>query len=87
MYHHCYTNSKSVNTEVTAWCIENQDNPLMRIALCGYDGEYDLPDWTVEQGRATNGGYSHSTDNSKRERIWFSPHCVAVEKQIALFAQ
>ena len=31
--------------EVSAWCRANGDNPLLRIALCGYEGEHDLPGW------------------------------------------
>lgn len=74
----------SVAHEVRRWCLENQDNPLLRIALCGYEGEHDLPGWTEVAWKA-QGGYGSQSDgtgreNSARERIWFSPHCLNPSK-------
>jgi DNA adenine methylase len=72
-----------VGHRVTQWAIENGDNPLMRIALCGYEGEYEIPDtWTTLEWKA-HGGYGNQgettgRDNAHRERIWFSPHCLGV---------
>ena len=65
-----------------AWCLKMGDNPNLRIALCGYGGDYDLPGWSVEFGKATNGGYGNGAgnDNQRRERIWFSPHCVSADE-------
>lgn len=75
---------------VREWAIANGDNPLFRIALCGYEGEHQMPDtWSVHAWK-TQGGYGHIhkannvAANSKRERIWFSPHCLAA-RQGALF--
>jgi site-specific DNA-adenine methylase len=75
--------SLSVAHEVREWAIANGDNPKLRIALCGYEGEHQMPeDWACVPWKAT-GGYgkrsqgSHAEENSKRERIWFSPHCLA----------
>lgn len=65
----------SVAKEVGAWCRENGGNPLFRIALCGYEGEHDLPGWTCEPWKARKGYGSDA--NSRRERIWFSPHCLS----------
>lgn len=51
---------------------------MMRIALCGYSGEghevLELRGWKVMEWEA-NGGYGGKY-NAKRERIWFSPHCL-----------
>ncbi|MCM8532497.1 MAG: DNA adenine methylase [Lentisphaeraceae bacterium] len=72
--------SGTVASEVGQWCLENGSNKLMRIALCGYEGEHDELEkhgWIVFEWKA-NGGYSNRSggdNNSKRERIWFSPHC------------
>ena len=72
---------------VRAWAIENGGNKLLRIALCGYEGEHDLPDdWECLHWKA-HGGYGSQrggagNQNSARERIWFSPHCL---KQPTLF--
>jgi DNA adenine methylase len=70
--------STSVANEVKEWALDNGDNPLMRIALCGYEGEHDLPGWDCVIWKAS-GGYGNQSGNeinSKRERIWFSPHCI-----------
>ena len=76
--------SLSVAHDVRKWAIENGDNPLMRIALCGYEGEHDMPpSWECVHWKAT-GGYSSDLTNSRRERIWFSPHCLGA-KQRSLF--
>jgi DNA adenine methylase len=70
---------------VRKWALENGDNPKMRIALCGYEGEHDMPtDWECIKWK-NHGGYSVSNgksgnENRDRERIWFSPHCLKVEK-------
>ena len=65
----------SVAKDVAEWCQENGGNPLLRIALCGYEGEHDLPGWTCEPWKARK-GYG-SDENTRRERIWFSPHCLS----------
>jgi len=63
------------------WAIENGDNPLLRIALCGYDGEHAMPDgWKPLRWKAA-GGYGSQADgrgreNAARECVWFSPHCL-----------
>ncbi|HSY50417.1 MAG TPA: DNA adenine methylase [Thermoanaerobaculia bacterium] len=69
----------TVAGDVREWAIANGDNPKLRIALCGYEGEHNMPDaWECVAWKAT-GGYASSAGNhanSKRERIWFSPHCL-----------
>lgn len=67
---------------VREWAIANGDNPLFRIALCGYEGEHVMPDsWAVFAWK-TQGGYGHTQKkgNRVRERIWFSPHCLAAQQ-------
>lgn len=85
---HIYANDKSqdVNAlcdEVQAWCVKWGDNPQVRIALCGYEGEY--PDIEGRDGWQTfawkaQGGYGNRTkggkENAERERVWFSPACI-----------
>lgn len=71
----------SVAHDVRRWCLENGDNPLLRIALCGYEGEHDMPEnWECLVWSA-HGGYAHLGNNKGklnrfRERVWFSPHCL-----------
>ena len=66
---------------IEAWCRDNGDRPQLRIALCGYEGEYDLPGWSVMAWKAHGGfgnqGQGRGRKNSTKERIWFSPHCLA----------
>ena len=78
--------SLSVAHDVREWAIENGDNPMMRIALCGYEGEHDMPaSWECVAWKA-KGGYGSqradgANDNAKRERIWFSPHCLGATQR------
>lgn len=73
--------SGNVAAEAGAWALANGDNPLLRIALCGYDGCYEMPpSWEVLRWKS-DGGYSSTGDgrgkeNAKRETIWFSPACL-----------
>ena len=66
--------SKMVAHDVVKWCRENEDNPNLRIAICGLSGEYNLPDWDVVTWKR----------NSDTEAIWFSPHCLEPSKQIRM---
>lgn len=66
---------------VREWAIEEGKNPLMRIALCGYEGEHPMPpDWSVHEWKASGGfgsqGKGTGRENSVRERVWFSPACL-----------
>ncbi len=70
---------KSISAKVRAWAIEHGDDPLMRIAFCGYAGEHtnDWPKgWRCVHWKA-QGGYGSGNGNPYRERIWLSPHCLA----------
>ena len=85
-----YAVGRRIAQDVAAWAREHGDDERLRIALCGYEGDYDLPGWTVYAWTA-HGGYAGqrkdgSNDNRHRERIWFSPHCLAHERQRDLFA-
>jgi hypothetical protein len=63
----------------SAWAIEQGESKFMRIALCGYEGEHDMPaSWRCFAWK-TNGGYGNQdgeNDNASKERIWFSPWCL-----------
>jgi hypothetical protein len=71
----------SVAHRVREWCIANGDNPNLKIALCGYEGEHEMPDnWDCVAWKAPGGygnqGTGRGKANAGRERIWFSPHCL-----------
>ncbi len=69
----------NVAAAVREWAIDAGENPKMRIALCGYEGEHDMPrTWDCVAWKA-GGGYAAAAGNhanAHRERIWFSPHCI-----------
>ncbi len=73
--------SDSVAHAVREWAIEQGKNPLMRIALAGYEGEHIMPgDWDCcawNAGAGYSGLAKEGVDgNGRKERIWFSPHCL-----------
>lgn len=80
--------SLDVAHAVREWAIANGDHPLLRIALCGYEGEHEMPaDWSVYRWSAGEGFGAQAAARSKngdRERIWFSPACLT--RQPSLFA-
>jgi len=83
--------SKSVAHDVREWAIENGSNPKMRIALCGYEGEHQMPDdWDCvawNAGAGFGGQAKERTGNGKKERIWFSPHCIQQTEKLFEAAQ
>ena len=73
--------------DVRKFAIENGNNPLLRIVLCGYKEEHHMPDnWTEHTWNAGQGYAVATADFKDRERIWFSPHCLKIEpRQGSLF--
>ncbi len=83
---------RAVAADVRQWAIENGDNPLMRIALCGYDTEHGdaMPDaWHAWRWKASGGygsqGNGRGRANAGRETVWFSPHCINPIETLPLF--
>ncbi len=82
------SHDNDLSKAVCAWAVENGNDPLLRIALCGYEGEHQIPDtWECVPWKA-HGGYGSQRgdrgyENAARERIWFSPHCI--RPQMTLF--
>ena len=94
---HIYANDRHQNVnalcdEVQAWCLKWGKDPMVRIALCGLEGEYpeierEGSGWDVYAWKS-NGGYGNrkggaANVNAARERIWFSPHCLRPEREEA----
>jgi len=68
---------RSVAHDVRAWCAANGDNQLLRIALCGHDGDHDellALGWDKRYWKAQK-GYARKSELWKGEAIWFSPNC------------
>lgn len=84
------TESLTVSHDVREWAIEMGKRSNMRIALCGYEGEHKMPSWwTVYEWKAPGGYGSKGEDspgrlNSELERIWFSPACLPINRQMSL---
>lgn len=76
--------SADVSNAVREWALANGGNTKLRIALCGYEGEHAMPpEWECVPWKAS-GGYAAArgnTENSTRERVWFSPHCLRAVQQ------
>ena len=81
LYRH---DDESVAHDVREWAIANGDNEQLRIALCGYDGEHQMPEsWSVHEwsaGSGFGGQAEDRTGNGERERIWFSPACLSARQ-------
>ena len=79
-----YAIESEVAADVRRWCLEKGSDKRLRVALCGYAGEgheeLEGHGWRVVHWKS-KGGYGSQSDgdgrnNSARERVWFSPHCL-----------
>lgn len=67
----------TISAQVREWALEHGDDPDLRIALCGYEGEHDMPpSWRKVGWKAARGYAAEGNENRKLERIWFSKHCL-----------
>jgi DNA adenine methylase len=83
-----YAAHSDVGAAVREWAIEHGEDRRLRIALCGYEGEHAMPrGWESVAWKAKGGygsqGSGRGRENARRERIWFSPHCL----RTTLFAE
>ncbi|MCA9557981.1 MAG: DNA adenine methylase, partial [Myxococcales bacterium] len=89
---------RAIADDVWAWAVEHGDIPQLRICVAGYDDGREVPDgWVTVAWDATQrsggagftgrrGAESDAGKNAKRERLWFSPHCLDPDAgQMALF--
>ena len=86
-----YATETDCAAAVRQWCLAHGDEPLLRIALCGYEAEGHEPleeaGWSVLAWKALGGygsqarGDSRGKTNRHRERVWFSPHCLGAQEQ------
>lgn len=82
-----YAHESEVSAAVREWALEHGSDPDLRIVLCGYEGEHEMPSsWRVVEW-STSGGYARAErgrENRHRERLWLSPACLS--EQGRLFA-
>jgi hypothetical protein len=75
-----YNHETDVSAAVREWAIAHGEDRRLRIALCGYAGEHDMPAgwhevaWTARAAYKSSNG--DKTGNRHKERIWFSPSCI-----------
>jgi hypothetical protein len=80
----------SVSEAVRTWALEHGEDRRLRIALCGYEGEHDMPaSWRVIHWQSSgaylgSGCEGEGRANRKRERIWLSPGCLGTGQQLSL---
>jgi len=76
-YRNLYTADECNNQALFNWCMKYYKDCALRIALCGYEGEYDIPDtWSTYKWISSNTpGAKQNLENREKERIWFSPSC------------
>ena len=76
-----YATDGEPERDAWAWAVANGSDPDFRICVAGYDDGRDAPDGWVTVAWDGHGGYGRKADgdgraNAKRERLWFSPHCL-----------
>jgi len=74
-----------VTRRVYDWCLKNQDN--FRIVLAGYEGEYDLPGWSIIRWKASTtlqraSGNGKNKENRFKETLWLSPSCITEPERL-----
>jgi len=77
---------EGIAAKVREWALDHGEDERLRIILCGYEGEHEMPDsWHCHAYSATGayaGRGTKANENRHRERLWFSPHCL---RQPSLF--
>lgn len=87
------TEDHEAAAQARSWALEaSARDPRLRIALCGYEGEHDMPDGWRIHGWSSAGAYlggkggGQNRENRHKERVWFSPSCLTAGEQLELFA-
>jgi hypothetical protein len=77
-----YAVEEDISADVRRWALEWGDDPRMRIAYCDYgEADHDFPPswervpWKAHGGYGSQGN-GRGRDNSDREMLYFSPHCL-----------
>jgi hypothetical protein len=80
-------NKTDIASDVREWAIANGGNPKLRIVICGYEGQHEMPpswpkiEWKTAGGYASTAkGDTEGKANRHRERLWFSPNCIQLDK-------
>lgn len=75
-----YNHDTDVFKEVCDWASSNEDNPKLRIVVCGYDGDYNFSEKWKKYNWSSTGmialGESRGKENARKETIWFNKYCL-----------
>jgi DNA adenine methylase len=67
---------------VRAWALQHGNDDRLRIALCGLDGEHQMPEgwrahhWQARGGMVNTKHHGRGRGETRQEVVWFSPHCL-----------
>ena len=77
-FEHVFSGALQIADAVESWA---RDHAMLRIALCGLKGDYDLRGWNIQIWKRPRPTYLGS-DTTNREAIWFSPACLPARKSV-----
>jgi hypothetical protein len=90
-----HSDLNALRDEVRDWCIRWGSSPMIRAAVCCYEGDgyealaelaWECFEWETAGGYANQRrGGQGKAENAKRERIWFSPACLKAHTEPTLF--
>jgi DNA adenine methylase len=75
---------------VRDWAVAHGEDPRLRIALCGLDGEHAMPaswtayHWQARGGLANTKASGRGSGETRQEVVWFSSHCLQPTHQLNL---
>jgi hypothetical protein len=79
-----YVEDNDVAGDVYRWGVEHGDDPRLRIVMAGWEGDFDPPPGWTSTGWNRPGGNGYGNMSGRQtqalERLWFSPHCLPVER-------
>ena len=67
---------------VRAWALQHGNDDRLRLALCGLDGEHQMPEgwsahrWQARGGMVNTKHHGRGSGETRQEVVWFSPHCL-----------
>jgi len=64
----------TMSRRVKEWAVANGENPKLRIALCEFEGVFDMPkDWSCYRWEDAKVASKTGKNDAGRERVWCSP--------------
>ena len=85
-----YATQDACAPAVRDWAVAHGGDARLRIALCGRDGEHQMPaSWTAYAWQARGGlvntkHHGRGSGETRQEVVWFSPHCLQPAHQLDL---